>query len=82
MAALRVGNWPEVGQLGPTDPAERAAFLGGLLLRSADMRIAVCLEARSYDHDWHEAATILLEEAKAITRANAIDDDPFAGLPS
>ena len=83
MAALRVGNWPELVNLGPTNPADRTAFLGTLLLgESPLMRIAVAIETGTTEHDWHEAATILLEEAQAIARANAIDDDPFAGLPS
>ena len=75
MAALRVGNWPELVNLGPTNPADRAAFLGTLLLdESPLMRIAVAIETGTTEHDWYEAATILLEEAQAIARATVTDE--------
>lgn len=81
MAALRVGCWPQLADLGPQDPAQRTAFLGTLLLESPVMRIAVAIETGTPDHDWTHAAEILLREAEDITRAQQIED-PFHGLPS
>lgn len=81
MAALRIGAEPTLAPLGPQDPAQRAAFLGTLLLESVTMRIAVAVDTGTIDHDWREAATILLQEAEDIARAQQIDD-PFAGLPT
>jgi len=82
MAALRVGCWPQLADIGPQDPAQRTAFLGTLLLESPVMRLAVAIETGQVEHDWQHAAAILLQEAKEIARANTDTTDPFSNLPS
>ena len=82
MAALRVGCWPQLVDIGPQDPAQRAAYLGTLLLTDPWMQLAVAIETGQAEHDWRHAAAILLHEAKGIQRANTDTTDPFSNLPS